>query len=84
MLTGVSSKIGHHHRIPVLQVDPFEREQSNLPDKRLLAIIDSHLAIFGTVSSVEQEIDRYLTAAAPDPFMIRGWNCCEARMKPGV
>jgi hypothetical protein len=52
-------------------VDPFARERMLFHDKRLLAIIDSHLAMFGTPSSVEQEIDRYLTAAAPDASMMQ-------------
>ena len=66
-----NSKISHYHGISVLQVDPFERERARFHDKRLLAIIDSHVAMFGTFSSVEQEIDRYLTSAAPDQSMIR-------------
>lgn len=64
--TGASSKMSRYHGIPILQVDPFERERAFFPNKRLLAFIDSRVAIFGTAPSVQQEIDRYLTAATPD------------------
>jgi hypothetical protein len=66
-----SSKIGHYHGIPVLQVDPFERERAIFHDQRWLAIIDSRVAMFGTFSTVEQEIDRYLTAAKPDASIMQ-------------
>jgi len=55
--------------IAVLFVHSFERESAFFKDERLLAIIDSRVAVFGTIASVKQEIDRYLTGAAPDAFI---------------
>lgn len=57
--------------VDVVVVHPFERERAFLHDDRLLAIIDSRLAIFGTVSSVQQEIDRYLNGTAADASIVQ-------------
>lgn len=52
-------------------VPPLERERGVFKEKRLLAIIDSHIAIFGTVASVEQEIDRHLAGIGPDSSILQ-------------
>ena len=56
--------------IPMMIVHPFDRERSILPHDRLLAIIDSRLVLFGTPSSVEQEVDRYLDGATIDDSLL--------------
>jgi hypothetical protein len=66
---GGDSKPPQYRGIPVFFVHPLEREREFFKDERLLAIIDSRVAIFGTFASAEQEIDRYLTGAAPDAFL---------------
>jgi hypothetical protein len=57
--------------IPVLMVKPFAREQANFNDVRLLALIDSNVAIFGTITLVKQELDRYLSRSVADPFLVQ-------------
>jgi hypothetical protein len=64
--------------IPVLVVKPFAREQAVFNDVRLLAMIDSNVAIFGTITLVKQELDRYLSRNVADPFLVRKL----ARLRP--
>ncbi len=66
---GGDSKPAQYRGITVFIVHPLEREREFFKDERLLAIIDSRVAIFGTFASVQHEIDRYLTGAAPDAFI---------------
>lgn len=46
--------------LDIIVVHPIDRESAILRDDRMLTIIDSRLAIFGTARSVREEIDRYL------------------------
>jgi hypothetical protein len=55
----------------ILVQHPFERELGTLKDVRWLAVIDSNVALFGTRSSVEQELDRHLTRSAVDPSLMQ-------------
>ena len=57
-------------KIRVVVVQPFARERSNFNDVRWLAILDSHILIFGTIESVRQEIDRYLTHNKADSSLL--------------
>jgi hypothetical protein len=57
--------------IPVLVVPPFARERESFHDVRWLAMIDSHLALFGTIAIVQQELDRYLARSPADPSLER-------------
>jgi hypothetical protein len=50
----------------VLVQHPFERELGTFKDVRWLAVIDSNVALFGTRSSVQQELDRHLSGSAVD------------------
>ena len=43
---------------------PFERELGTFKDVRWLAMIDSKVALFRTISSAQQELDRHLAASA--------------------
>jgi hypothetical protein len=38
---------------------------------RWLAVIDSTVALFGTISSVQQELDRHLAGSAVDPSLMQ-------------
>jgi hypothetical protein len=60
-----------YREIPVLVVQPFARERASFNDVRWLAIIDSKIAIFGTISLVKQELDRYLSRSVADPFLVQ-------------
>jgi hypothetical protein len=50
-------------------LQPFARELAVIKDVRWLAILDSSVAIFGTLASVHEELDRYLDASLPDPVL---------------
>ena len=55
----------------VLVQHPFERELGTFKDVRWLAVIDSNVALFGTMSSVQQELDRHLAGSAVDPSLMQ-------------
>lgn len=66
-----TSTAWNYHEVGLIVVHPFERERATLRDDRLLAIINSRLAIFGTVLSVEEEIDRYLNSTQADATIMQ-------------
>ena len=47
------------------------RERSTFDEVRWLAILDSTIAVFGSVASVQQELDRYLAKSLPDPILVK-------------
>jgi hypothetical protein len=53
----------------VLIQHPFERELATFKDVRWLVVIDSNLALFGTVYSIQQELNRHLARSAADPSL---------------
>lgn len=69
-----SSIAKKYHGVGLLIVHPFERERAILSQDRMLAIVNSSLVIFGTPSSVEEEIDRYLSRAAADASIMQKLN----------
>ena len=50
---------------------PFARELGTFKDVRWLAVIDSNVALFGTIFSVQQELDRQLAGSAVDPSLMQ-------------
>ena len=69
-----TSIASNYHGVDLLVVHPLERERAILTDDRWFAIVNSRLAIFGTVLSVKEEIDRYLSRAAPDVSIVQKLN----------
>ncbi|HMD21355.1 MAG TPA: hypothetical protein VKH40_13595 [Alloacidobacterium sp.] len=63
--------VTRYRGIPVVEIEPFAREQAEFHDSRWLAIVDSDLLLFGTVASVRQELDRDLDRSAADPVLTR-------------
>ena len=57
--------------IRVLTIQPFARERSDFNDVRWLAVLDSDILLFGTVASVQRELDRHLNGSAADPSLLR-------------
>jgi hypothetical protein len=57
--------------IQVLVLQPFERERGILKDVRWLAVLESSVAIFGTISSIKEELDRHLARSAADLSLIQ-------------
>jgi len=61
----------NYHEISLVVVHPFGQERAILRGDRLLAIVNSRLAIFGTPLSAEEEIDRYLNSAPADAEIVQ-------------
>jgi hypothetical protein len=57
--------------IRVLEVQPFARERGTFSHTRWLAMINSEVAIFGTVAIVKRELDRYLDKSTADASLTR-------------
>jgi|SRR5579859_3229462 len=57
--------------IAILDVSPLERERSFFKHRRWLAVLGSSTAIFGTIASVEVEIDRDLDGSPPDEAILQ-------------
>jgi hypothetical protein len=53
--------------VSVLVVQPFARERSDFSEVRWLAIPEPSVLLFGSIGSVQQELDRYLTRSSVDP-----------------
>jgi hypothetical protein len=65
------ASVGEFRGIRVLVQQPLARELGTFKDVRWLAVIDSTVALFGTVSSVQQELDRQLAGSAVDPSLMQ-------------
>jgi len=55
------------HGISVLVVQPFARERAEFSEVRWLVIPEPDVLLFGSIKSVQQELDRYLTRSSIDP-----------------
>jgi hypothetical protein len=56
--------VTYYRGIPVLVVQPFAREQGAFNEVRWLAVLDSHVLVFGTIDTLRRELDRY-SASSP-------------------
>lgn len=63
---GVKVRRHSYRDIPVLVVQPFERERRYLMEVRWLALLDSHYLVFGTIENVKQAVDRDLDGSSAD------------------
>jgi len=59
-----------YRNVPVLVVPPFERERETFRETRWLAVLDGHIAIFGSIGSVQRELDRWIDRSTSDPLLI--------------
>jgi hypothetical protein len=55
----------------VLVLQPFERERGIFKDVRWLVVLESSVAIFGTISNIKEELDRYLAKSTADSSLIQ-------------
>jgi hypothetical protein len=55
----------------VLAVKPFAREPGAIKQVRWLAIFEPNVVIFGTIASVQQELDRHLAGSVPDSSLLQ-------------
>ncbi|HEY1965100.1 MAG TPA: hypothetical protein VGG59_09225 [Acidobacteriaceae bacterium] len=69
--SATGANVSRYRDTPVLVVKPFPREQAIFNDVRWLAMIDSSVAVFGTITQVKQELDRYLSHSAADPLLMQ-------------
>src|ERR1700722_15437769 len=65
------ASVSEFRGIRVLVQRPLGRELGTFKDVRWLALIDSTLALFGTISTVQQELDRHLAGSAVDPSLMQ-------------
>jgi hypothetical protein len=64
------SSTTHYRGVFVLVVAPFARERSEFNEPRWLAIPEPDVLLFGSIVSIEQELDRYLTRNVVDPRLV--------------
>lgn len=64
------STVSQYHGASVFVIPPFDRELGFFKETRLLAIIDSHVALFGTEAIVKQELDRHAAGITPDSSIL--------------
>jgi hypothetical protein len=69
--SGAGANATRYRGIPVLAMQPFARERDSFHDVRWLAVMDSKLALFGTMDIVRQELDRYMAHSVADPALER-------------
>jgi hypothetical protein len=56
--------------LSVLVVQPFARERGQFNEARWLAIPNPNVLLFGSIMTVRQELDRYLSHSVPDPDLL--------------
>lgn len=65
-----SASITRYRGLPVLVVQPFARERSEFNEVRWLAIPDPNILLFGSVASVQQELDSHLDRSRANPRLV--------------
>jgi hypothetical protein len=56
--------------ISVVVVSPLERERSSFHDLRWFTVLNTDVVVFGTVATVQQEVDRYLAGSTSDAAIV--------------
>jgi len=64
------ASVTRYRGVPVLVVQPLARERAEFSEVRWLAIPDSSILLFGSIASVQQELDRHLDRSPTDPRLI--------------
>jgi hypothetical protein len=62
---------GQYLGVPVLIIPPLDRDKGISEDVRWFAVIDSQIAVFGTIPMVREELSRSLARSQPDPSLTR-------------
>jgi hypothetical protein len=58
--------VTYYRGIPVLVIQPFAREQGAFNNVRWLAVLDSNILAFGTIATLQRELDRYIAHSPAD------------------
>jgi hypothetical protein len=61
------ASLTRYRGVSVLIVQPFARERGEFHEVRWLTIPEPDMLLFGSIASVQQEVDRYLTRSSVDP-----------------
>jgi hypothetical protein len=64
------ASVVRYQSLSVLVVQPFARERGEFNEARWLAIPNPHILLFGSITTVRQELDRYLSRSVPDPDLL--------------
>jgi hypothetical protein len=70
---------GEYRGVPILILQPLERDRTTSQDVRWLANVDAKILLFGSIPNVQQELDRYLDASRPDLLLV--WRLSRLRHK---
>jgi hypothetical protein len=62
---------GQYLGVPILIIPPLARNKDVSEDVRWFAVIDSQIAVFGTIPMVREELSRSLARSEPDPSLTR-------------
>jgi hypothetical protein len=65
------AEVSEFKGIRVLVLRPLERDRGTFNDVRWLALIESDIAVFGTVTMVQQELERHLAHSVADPALMQ-------------
>jgi hypothetical protein len=71
---GDGGSLTQYRGVPVLVVPPFDRERSTFKDMRWFAVLESDVVLFGTLATVQQELDRHLDGSTSDPSIVQRLN----------
>jgi hypothetical protein len=64
--------VTNYRGIEILEIQPFKREQHAFNDVRWLAVLDSNVVVFGTIATLQRELDRYIGRSPADsPLLSR-------------
>jgi len=64
------ASVTRYRGVPVLVVPPLARERTEFNEVRWLAIPNPNILLFGSIASVQQELDRYLNRSPTDPRLV--------------
>jgi len=64
------ARLRDYRGIAIIELPPFSRNEPLLRDIRWMAILRSNLALFGTIASIREEIDRYEDHTPADSWLI--------------
>jgi hypothetical protein len=67
---GSGASPANYHGISVLELLPFAHERGELNKVRWLVVPNSDLLVFGTIASVQQELDRLRSHSPTDPSLL--------------
>jgi hypothetical protein len=68
---GGGAVVSNYRGIPILEIQPFARERGTFKHVRWLAVLDSNVLLFGTITTTRLELDRYFSHSQTDGPLLR-------------